>query len=191
MIETNNDAASVKPQTKSRFITELEKLVRREDGAKDRATLAQLRRGLGKPPKAAMEMYPFLGQFLSENPSKTRENAVFIVAALFAYYPDAKTDVGNLGASLRHLKDDSGSMERRFVALLNAETEDLPEYLRHIVGLLKSKEIPINWEQLFKDVQGWSSDKGWVQKNWARSFWAAPSRKEQEENAPNISKGEN
>jgi len=151
----------------SRLIRYLKNLEKRQN----RAALANLRRGLGKPPKTSMEMYPYLGQFLSHETKPHYENAVFIVAALFAYYPDAPGNAGNLGASLRQLKDDSDSIEKRFVALLNAEIEDLPYYLRQIVGLLKSKEIAVNWQTLFEDVQLWSNHNRRVQTRWARSFW--------------------
>lgn len=140
-----------------------------------------------------MEMYPYLGRFLSHDPIRNdrRESAIFIIAALFAYYPDAKHTKGDLGASLRELRelknkdskqnsDDkkTDGIEKRFTALLNAEAEDLPYYLRQIIGLLKSgeKQIPVNWEQLFKDVQYWKSNETnqkyeSVQARWARSFW--------------------
>ena len=166
-ISEKTESAIAEPKEKERLIRYLEDLVKR----KDRAALANLRRGLGKPPKTAMEMYPYLGQFLSHETKHNYENAIFIVAALFAYYPDAKINVGNLGASLRQIKDESDSIEKRFVALLNAESDELPNYLRQIIGLLKAKEIAVNWEQLFKDVQFWNSDKSRVREHWARSFW--------------------
>lgn len=150
-----------------RLIVYLKGLVKRQD----RAALANLRRGLGRPPMSAMEMYPYLGQFLSHETKPRYENAVFIIAALFAYYHDAPGVNGNLGASLRQLKDQSDSIEKRFVALLNGDEEDLPYYLRQTIGLLKSKDVGVNWERLLSDVQNWSSDKRFVQKNWARSFW--------------------
>ena len=162
------EIVSAEPKKEDRLIRYLKNL---EKPPKDSAALANLRRGLGKPPKTAMEMFPYLGQFLSHETKHNYENAVFIVAALFAYYPDAPPNVGNLGASLRQLKGDSDSIEKRFVALLNAEAEDLPYYLRQIIGLLRAKEIAVNWEQLFKDVQNWNSDKRFVQRNWAERFW--------------------
>ncbi len=173
------------PKEKSEFIKHLEGLVR----DKNRAALARLRSGLRRKDSRSMEMYPVIGRFLSEKPNRNYENAVFIVAALFAYYPDAKTNAGNLGASLKELKnkekkqnpqEDSKSnpIEKRLVALLNAEADELPDYLRQIVGLLKSKEIPVNWQQLLKDVQYWetndeNSKYESVQKKWARSFWGS------------------
>lgn len=160
-------AAEKPAEEDDRLIKYLKGLEKRQD----RAALANLRRGLGKQPKTAMEMFPYLGQFLSNEPRPRYETAVFIVAALFAYYPDAPGNVGNLGDSIRRMKDDSDSIERRFVALLDSEAEDLPYYLRQIIGLLKSKEIAVNWNRLFKDIQNWSSDNRRVQNAWARGFW--------------------
>lgn len=179
------------PKEKSEFIKHLEGLGKRQD----RAALAHLRSGLRQKDSRSMEMYPVIGRFLSEKPNRNYENALFIVAAFFAYYPDAKTNAGNLGASLRQLKDDSDSIEKRFVALLNAETDELPDYLRQIVGLLKSKEIPINWQQLFIDVQYWESTNEnskyeSVQKKWARSFWGNYNKENNQDKQEN-SKGEN
>jgi len=204
MIETveKTETTSVEPKEKSDFIKHLEGLVR----DKNRAALAHLRSGLRRKDSRSMEMYPVIGRFLSEKPNRNYENAVFIVAALFAYYPDAKTNAGNLGASLKELKnkekkqnpqEDSKSnpIEKRLVALLNAEADELPDYLRQIIGLLKSKEIPVNWQQLFKDVQYWetndeNSKYESVQKKWARSFWGSYSKENNQDKQEN-SKGEN
>ena len=177
-VSANETTESIPAETKKedRLISYLKNLEKRQD----RAALAHLRRGLGKPPKTAMEMFPYLGQFLSHETKPRYENAVFIIAALFAYYPDAPPNVGNLGASLRQLNDDSKSIEKRFVALLNAEAEDLPYYLRQIIGLLRAKEIAVNWEQLFKDVQNWDNDKRFVQRKWAEKFWGNYNNNNQE-----------
>lgn len=153
---------------------------------KDRAALANLRSGLRRRDGRAMEMYPYIGRFLSENTNRSREHAIFTVAALFAYYPDANNTKGDLGASLRELKNDEGdSVEKRFVALLNAEAEDLPVYLRQIIGLLKSNEKPVgvNWEKLFDDIVRWESDSRFVQKRWARSFWGDNYNENNQENS--------
>ena len=56
----------------------------------------------------------------------------------------------NLGASFARLAQatESESIEKRFVALLNCRRDDLHAHLRHAVGLLKSKDIPVDWAQL-------------------------------------------
>src|SRR5262249_54428628 len=64
----------------------------------------------------------------------------------------------NLGASFAWLGSqvDSKSIEKRFVALLNCHEDDLAEHLRHAIGLLRSKEIPVDWIQLLKDLRNWN-----------------------------------
>ncbi len=153
------------------FIAYLESVIKRDD----RAILAHFRRGLGKAPGMAMEMFPYLARF-TQNRFRSEENAYFLVASLIGLYPTYswKTDEGgrnNLGKSLSFLQDQSESIEKRFVALLNADEEDLPQHLRQIISLLKSKEAPINWLQLLKDIKFWSHENRRVQRNWAHGFW--------------------
>jgi CRISPR system Cascade subunit CasB len=172
-----------------KFIGHLEKLVKEQD----RGALAALRRGLGKPPGTAREMdrhvLPYLPpeSGLSASAREKRENAYYLVGALFAYWHQVKDSVAknpteNMGASLRALVDkevvDGGDrddakkrVEKRLVTLLNCHQDDLPDHLRHIIGLLKSKEIPINWLQLLNDVQNWQRESRDVQRQWARKFW--------------------
>ena len=158
----------IETRDEDRLITYLKDLAK---PPKNNAALASLRRGLGKKPKTVMEMFPYLGQFLSRDPNY--ETAVFIIAALFAYYDDAPSNIGNLGASLQKIKDESGTIEKRFVALLNADEEELPHHLRQIIGILKSKSIALNWEQLFFDVRNWKNEKlkDSVQYFWAKEYW--------------------
>jgi len=157
----------------------------KEDGAeiggeKNLGALAALRRGLGRPAGAAAEMYPYVVPLLPEGVTWDEEEAYFLIAALFAWHQmdwtPGEGEKGldtNFGASYRRLFDEttSESIERRFVALLNAHREDLPEHLRHAMGLLKSKAIPVNWTQLLRDLAHWGDPKRGTQRNWARSYW--------------------
>ena len=161
-----------------------------------RAVLAHLRRGLEKPPGTAMEMLPYVIPHLEKLPADLSrsqrekiEHSYFLVGSLVGLYPKAtwkSEDKGrnNVGKSLwlfdRELKrgnpnpskdERNPSLEKRFVGLLNSNEEDLPNHLRQIISLLKSKEIPINWLRLLKDTQGWSHDEKYVQRNWAKEFW--------------------
>ena len=166
------------------FIAYLEGVLRRDD----RAILAHLRRGLGKEAGTAMEMFPYIARFV-QTKYRNEENAYFLVASLFGLYPTNswKSDekYNNLGKSLSFLKDESDSIEKRFTALLNSDEEDLPNHLRQIISLLKSKEAPINWYLLLKDIKGWSYENRSVQRNWAKGFWGNTST-----NTENTEKGE-
>lgn len=162
------------------FVGSLGKLVEKED----RAALAALRRGLGKRPGEAAEMFPWVAPWFSAEMSQRRQDDYFLVAALFAVHQGRWVPSGsgptNLGASFRVLaaRADSGSIERRFVALLNAAQEDLGEHLRHAVSLLKAHEAPVDWAQLLHDLGGWSWESRTVQRAWASAFWQGKDRSE-------------
>lgn len=173
------------------LIRELGKLVPRvsQDGKKrtgDRAALAALRRGLGKEPGEAPEMFAVLYSRIPEEQlplSPRDEPIIFLIASLFALYPDAppwpeaarERQQRSLGASLRHLSDQAGSdgPERRLVALLNSDVADLPHHLRGIIALLKSAKhpIPVDWVRLTWDLRQWTDAERTVQKAWAIAFW--------------------
>ncbi len=159
------------PDSITQFVEHLRELRDR----KDRAALAALRRGLGKPPGTAVEMYRYVIPFAPER----RQTSYFLVAALFASYPNAPALDGNLGVSFRHLtnKDDSGGSERRFVALLRADSDALPTHLRHVIALFQSssRQIPVSWEQLLHDLGSWDHPNRFVQRAWARAFWETSS----------------
>lgn len=149
------------------FIRYLQKL----EADKNRAALASLRRGLGQPPGTVADMYRYVEPFLGAD-ARYKEDAYYLVAALFALHPES-TDSGDMGSHMAAARSEGGedALERRFTALLAAHPDDLPDYLRQAVSFLKSKDIPINWNELLKDLQGWGHAERYVQKKWARSFW--------------------
>jgi len=154
------------------FIIYLKSLVEKDD----RGALASLRRGLGQKPGAAPEMYRYVIPHLPKNLSEWQEESYYLIAALFASHP-LSTDKGNLGDHLAKIrtKDNETALERRFTALLSAHLDDLPDYLRQTISLLKSKEIPVNWNQMLNDLQWWSHPEygDRVRKRWATAFWGS------------------
>lgn len=181
------------PTREQAFAAFLERLNKEQD----RGALAALRRGLGKPPGQAAEMHRYIVPWLSSaaTPYVTwREEAYYLMASLFALYPESTWPPGqssgyqrNLGASFAQLERASNqgrqedgkqtsSAERRFVALLNSEREDLHTHLRQAVGLLKSKDIKIDWTLLLIDLLWWDRDDRRVQRQWARAFWGGSQR---------------
>jgi CRISPR system Cascade subunit CasB len=151
------------------FVTHLETL------REDRAALAKLRRGLGKKPGQAPEMFPFVIPFVHQTKGSWQEEVHYMVASLFGFHPESTTE-GNMGkhfAQLRNQMPDATATERRFTALLAAHPEELDVYLRQAVGLLKSKEIPINWHRLMWDILSWNDPEKRVRvhKWWAGEFW--------------------
>jgi CRISPR system Cascade subunit CasB len=146
----------------------------------DRGALAALRRGMGRPAGTAQEMFPYVIRWLPAEAGSRQEEAYFLLASLFAYHPQPG-GAGNLGHCFSRTRDPGGSdaaIERRFTAILSAHPDDLPFYLRQAFSFLKSKEIPVEWHQLFTDIQAWGHPQGYVQKQWARAFWGGPSKEE-------------
>lgn len=150
------------------FITHLQMLAEKEN----RGALAALRRGLGQPPGGAPEMFRYVESYLAERRSIQQEAAYYLVASLFGLHPES-TQEGNLGAHLAQTRTQGGeeALDRRFTALLAAHAEDLPNYLRQVISFLKSKNIPVNWNQLLWDLQDWDREDHRVQKRWANAFW--------------------
>jgi CRISPR system Cascade subunit CasB len=142
----------------------------------DRAALAALRRSLGQPIGYSGEAHRYI---LWINPSQWEERHYYLIAGLYALHPniwrqtEANTRATNYGASMARLNREVGSssIERRFVALLDAHEEDLAEHLRQTVSLLKSRDIPVDWVRLLRDLKNWKLESRSVQRQWARSFW--------------------
>lgn len=139
----------------------------------DRAMLAELRRGLGRNPAEAPSMFPYIVPFIGTSTYANREANFYLIASLFALHPvSAKS--GNMGDHLRGLAQnlgDDAATTRRFVQLLNQHREALVTPLRQHISLLKSKEIGVNWHQLFYDLTYWDHDDRFVQKQWAGAYW--------------------
>lgn len=165
-------------QTIHPFIVRLQKLADEQE----RGALAALRRGLGQPLGTAPDMFRYVEPYLPQKRGRAQETAYYLVAALFALHPKF-TGVGNMGTHMRACDPEgknSDALERRFTALLAAHPDDLPEYLRQTVSFLKSKEIPVNWNRLFWDLQNWDDEDRHVQKHWAGAFWGRAQLGEQQ-----------
>jgi CRISPR system Cascade subunit CasB len=156
------------PESINRFIASLEKLNLEED----RAALAALRRGLGKEPGTASEMYPIVVPRLPPSLSPQQESDYYLIAALFGSHPEPGGD-GSLGAAFARLRSerDSESIDKRFVALLNCHADDLVAHLQQAVSLLKSGNVSVDWRQLLYDMQYWDHPARFEQRQWARDFW--------------------
>lgn len=162
-----------------RLVSGLERLAKEED----RAALAGLRRGLGKEHAPPAEVLRVVVPLLPAGQVAARDKRLaFLLAPLFALHPepwdsdDAKPWTSNFGASLRRLAErtDGGGPERRFMALLDADADDLGPHLRRLVSVLASARppIPVDWRQLARDLRAWEHPDRPVQKRWAESFWA-------------------
>lgn len=149
----------------------------------DRGTLASLRRGMGMAPGAVPETVRIVEHMLDDDDTDSTRDALYVIGPLYAFHPllQAGDRWNNLGAHFRALTaggEPSPSVERRFTMLLASEPDELPDALRQAISLLKSQNVPVNWQQLFIDVQKWMDRSQYgeakrkeVRLAWSRSFW--------------------
>lgn len=169
----------------SKFINYIEAYRKEEN----RGALATLRRSLGNLPDLDVRSFPIVYPGIKyAGLTKFQEKNAFMIAALYAYYfsgtmePSSFTEkYWNFGDSFRLLVEDdekgSKSIERHFIALLNAHEDDLIHHLKKNVSLLKSRNIVIDWIELAVAMQNWAHPKRFIQTRWAQSFYSKPKNK--------------
>jgi len=163
------------------------------DENRDRSKLAALRRGLGQPdgwdPQLASIVNPRIGDI-----SERRAVICYQVAALFGLHPvgwgrsegdDARFENRSFARSLhlyaidkskagKSLDDIKQPLDRRVMALLNADSDDVFTHLRYAVGLLRGTDIPVDWGKLMVDLDRWDEPDRDIQRRWSRAWWPAP-----------------
>lgn len=110
-----------------------------------------------------------------EEPEATSEESAARPSAEARY----RRTLGHAIAQLYLARDQAKSIEQRFIALLDADEEQLPYRLRQMVRLLKSEEIPIYWAELLRDLLAWNLDRKPVQQRWARAFYRTIAKEEE------------
>lgn len=160
----------------------------------DRAKLAALRRGLGQPEGWHPQVANVVNPLIHDVPDR-KAPIFYQVAALFGLHPLARRS-GEAPAgrpversfthalhlyiqqqareSGRKPEDVKKPLDRRVMALLNADSEDVFHHLRYTTSLLRGSEIPIDWAQLIIDLNWWETPDREVQRRWSRAWWPAP-----------------
>jgi CRISPR system Cascade subunit CasB len=158
------------------FIHHLQALKERDKGA-----LAKLRHSLAFEPgtysKAFSHVERFVGDAVHERDA--RRLALYAVAGLFARHPEHvenKSFAAAFGELMR--RRESGSIEQRFIALLDADAENIVDYLRQAVSLLAAESIGCDYARLLDDLSSWMSPiknerRDRLRQRWARDFYHA------------------
>lgn len=144
-----------------------------EMNKRDSRVRAVLRRSLAFNPGAFPAAFPYVEPFLTEDVSAWRRRVHYLVAGLWATHWKAERSGGiqpvGKAAALHQLASGSASTERRFIALLDADADELPYRLRQMVTLLK--EQVIDFDALLTDLLRWQSPDKRTQNQWARQFY--------------------
>lgn len=134
---------------------------------------AVLRRSLAFAPGEHIPAFPYVEPFLKEDVKPWRRQMFYLVAGLWAAHwrerkATAPLSIGKACAVYRDVSG-SSSTESRFIALLDADPDQLPHRLRQMVALLK--EQPLDFGALLQDLFFWNSDEKRTQKAWAKDFY--------------------
>lgn len=174
------------------------------------ADLAQMRRAIADPGAAVVPVVEgFLGRIQDEREDRWERICYYLVAGLWATTvssseleqfrknPEEEPEVSQseesdaskgyrrtLGHAIAQLyleRDQAKSIEQRFIALLDADEEQLPYRIRQMVQLLKAEEgIRIYWSELLRDLLAWKREHRPVQRKWARAFYRTVAKETQE-----------
>ena len=163
-------------QHSQKFIDYLLKLAEHNRGA-----LAILRRSLGFESGGYPPAYPYIEVFVGEDreASDPYRRALYLAAGLFALHPlhsETTSFASAFGESAS--KRGSGSIEKRFIALLGAEPENLANYLRQAISLLAADRLPLNYARLSDAIALWFKAGNYerrdkLRQEWARDFYRA------------------
>lgn len=174
------------------------------------ADLAQMRRAIADPGIEVVPVVEgFLGRIQDEREDRWERICYYLVAGLWATTvssseleqfrknPEEEPEVSQseesdaskgyrrtLGHAIAQLyleRDQAKSIEQRFIALLDADEEQLPYRIRQMVQLLKAEEgIRIYWSELLRDLLAWKREHRPVQRKWARAFYRTVAKETQE-----------
>ena len=157
------------------------KLSNQKEETYDKATLAKVRKTLGKPLSEATEIWPSSYQ----QPSY-EELAIYTALQLYALHQqgvstsvmlDDSKPYENIGSALGKLRkeDDTTSIDRRFNTMITSSTfEELTYHLRHLISLLKveSPVIQVDYSGLANDLYWFlNNSQENVRLNWARAYY--------------------
>lgn len=174
------------------------------------ADLAQMRRAIADPGIEVVPVVEgFLGRIQDEREDRWERICYYLVAGLWATTvssseleqfrknPEEEPEVSQseesdaskgyrrtLGHAIAQLyleRDQAKSIEQCFIALLDADEEQLPYRIRQMVQLLKAEEgIRIYWSELLRDLLAWKREHRPVQRKWARAFYRTVAKETQE-----------
>lgn len=149
-------------------------------GERDSGLRAALARSLAFAPGSYPPAYPALEALVGQLGERERRRA-YLIAGLWARYGrrmEGRTV--SLAEALCSLPRRTESVQSRFVALLDADEDELPHRLRQSIALVAGSGQSIDWASLYRDLQWWGHPDRYVQQDWARQFFGKSSDAELE-----------
>lgn len=161
----------------SKFIEWLEGL-----NEKDTKVRAVLRRSLAFEPGRYASAYPYVEPFIKDEDGSWRRDMYYLVAGLWAAHWREGQGGTPLSLGKACAAYQAGSAERRFIALLDSDRDQLPHRLRQMLALLKDQAI--DFDDLLKRLLYWNDDRKSSQNAWARDFYREQYNESNDEQQP-------
>jgi CRISPR system Cascade subunit CasB len=156
----------------STLIEMLEEMAKKESKVR-----AVLKRSLAFDPGAYPPAFPYVERRLGDDNGKWKRTVYYLVAGLWAQHFREGRGAGQnfpvACGAFYESKEKSSSIEKRFIALLDADDGQLAYRLRQMLALLK--EYSIDFDVLCKDLISWNHAEKFVQIRWAKAFYRTDS----------------
>ena len=175
------------PKHLENFFNRLYKLQRGE-----RAVLA---RALNQDrPSSHVPAFGIVERFVGDKEQGWRRDCYYLVAALFGKLEKEtpkERPTGQVFAKAVKAysgKESSGDglspTERRFLALLDSDSEELPYRLRQLTSMITTGsnrvQSLLDWPSLLQDLTKWNFESRATQKKWAQEFYRNETKEEKE-----------
>ena len=155
------------------FLRRLKQYVAQED----RGALADLRHGFS--PGTEYRAWPYVALVCRQLDNDIQRKIWITIGAGFATHKATDPRAGNMGATLCALSQPGESKDKplksfdaRFRRLLTCDNAmELCDHLRSIIVAAERKNVHIDFEQLFWDLQTWHKPEKKVKLHWAQSYW--------------------
>ncbi len=152
----------------STFIEMLEDM-----SSRDSKVRAVLKRSLAFEPGTYPPAFPYVELRLNNDDGNWKREVYYLVAGLWAMnrrMANVAVQTFPVACGEFYLKNEkSSSTEKRFIALLDSDEDQLAIRLRRMVSMLKDYDI--DFEALLKDLIAWNHETKYVQMNWAKAFY--------------------
>ena len=162
-----------------------------------KATLANLRRGVGKVPGELPELWGTLFQNFPEELNEKASEAAYLSLTLYALHQQGhdivtanmNSDGVGIGTAVRRLVPDgeeaeSSSAFRRFQTLAtSSDIKELSHHLRGIIQLLSQAGIGLDYAKLSEDLYHYQFEdsRDGVRLKWGRQYFGGVKKMENKE----------
>ncbi|MEW5895661.1 MAG: type I-E CRISPR-associated protein Cse2/CasB [Candidatus Omnitrophota bacterium] len=135
---------------------------------------AALKRSLAFDLGTYPPVFQYIERWIGEDDNDWRRFVYYLVAGLWALQRrESRKGIGlKMTEAIRMFyfsNEQSPSVERRFIAILDADEGQLAYRLRQMIALLK--DYPIDFVDLLRDLLFWNHPDKLVQIKWAKIFY--------------------